>query len=43
MVQGQVFLKGREGGWHFSYLIFARFVIFTCKDDFTFCRIEFCI
>ena len=22
MVQGQVFLKWGEGGWHFSYLIF---------------------
>ena len=30
MVQGQVFLKG--GGWHFSYLIFPRFMIFTFRN-----------
>ena len=31
MVQGQVFLKeGGEGwGWHYYYLIFSRFIIFT--------------
>ena len=29
MVQGQVLLK--VGGWHFSYLIFLRFVIFPFK------------
>ena len=32
MVQGQVFLKG---GWHFSYLIFSRFIIFTFRNYFT--------
>ena len=25
MVQGQIFFKG-AGGWHFSYLIFSRFL-----------------
>ena len=33
MVQGQeqIFLKSGEGGggWHYSYLIFSRFIIFT--------------
>ena len=33
MVQGQFFLKG--GGWHFSYLIFPRFIIFTFRNYFT--------
>ena len=32
MVQGQVFLKG---GWHFSYLIFFRFIIFTFRNYFS--------
>ena len=41
MVQGQVFLKG--GGWHFSYLIFSRFIIFTFKNYFIFCKIVLCI
>ena len=36
MVQGQVFLKG---GWHFSYLIFSRFIIFTFRYYFTLCKI----
>ena len=33
MVQGQVFLKG-EGvvGWHFSFLIFSRFIIFAFRN-----------
>ena len=31
MVQGQVFWKG-GGGWHFLYLIFSRFIIFTCRN-----------
>ena len=32
MVQGQVFLKGwGGGGWHFPYLIFSRFIIFTFR------------
>ena len=30
MVQGQVFLK--EGGWHFSYLMLSRFIIFTFRN-----------
>ena len=40
MVQGQV-LKG--GGWHFSYLIFSMFVIFTFRNYFTLCKIMLCI
>ena len=33
MVQGQVFLKGEvEGGIHFSYLVFSRFIIFTFRN-----------
>ena len=31
MVQGQVFLKGGYF-WHFSYLIFSRFIIFTFRN-----------
>ena len=30
MVQGQVLLKG--GDWHFSNLIFPRFMIFTFRN-----------
>ena len=30
-------------GWHFSYLIFSRFSIFTVRNDFTFCKIVLCI
>ena len=37
MVQGQVFLK--EGDWHFSYLIFLRFIIFTFRNYFTLVKI----
>ena len=40
MVLRQVFLKGR-GGWHFSYLIFSRFIIFNL--EITFCKIVLCI
>ena len=36
-MQGQVFLKG--GGWHFSYLIFSRFIIFAFRNYFTLCKI----
>ena len=46
MVQGQVLLKvegGWEGGWHFSYLIFSRFIIFVFKNYFTLCKIVLCI
>ena len=37
MVQGQVFLKGGGGrrGWHFSDLIFSRFIIFTFRNYFS--------
>ena len=41
MMQGQVFLKG--GGWHFSYLIFSRFTIFTFRNYFTLGKIVLCI
>ena len=33
MVQGQVFLKA-GGGWHFSYLVFSRFINFTFRNYF---------
>ena len=45
MVQGQVLLKER-GDWHFSYLIFSRFIIFTFftfRNYFTLCKIVLCI
>ena len=41
MVKGQVFLK--EWDWHFSFLIFSRFIIFTFKNYFTLCKIVLCI
>ena len=34
--QGQIFLKG--GGWHFSYLIFSRFIISKFRNYFFLCR-----
>ena len=37
MGQGQVFLKG--GGWHFSYLIFSRFIFFKFRNYFILCKI----
>ena len=37
IVYGQVFLKG--GGWHFSYLILPRFIIFKFRNYFTLCKI----
>ena len=51
MVQGQVFLNGGGGGggeeqcWHFPYLIFSRFIIFTFTNFFTLflCKIVLCI
>ena len=39
MVQGQVFLKGGGEGWHFPYLIFSMFTIFTFRNYFTLCKI----
>ena len=42
MVQGQVFLKGGRGMWHFSYLIFSRFMIFTFRSYFTLWKIVLC-
>ena len=36
MVKGQV-------GWHFSYLIFSRFIIFTFRNYCTLCKIVLCI
>ena len=35
------FLKG--GSWHFPYLIFTRFIIFTFRNYFTLCRFVLCI
>ena len=35
-------LKKKEG-WHFSYLIFSRFIIFTFTNYFTLCKIVFWI
>ena len=43
MVQGQVFLKGGGYFWHFSYLIFSRFMIFAFRNYFTLCKIVLCI
>ena len=47
MVLVQVFLKkkggGGGGGWHFSYLIFLRFIILTFRNYFTLCKIALCI
>ena len=40
MVQEQIFLKG---GWHFPYLIFSKFTIFTFRNYFTLCKIASCI
>ena len=41
MVQGQVFLKKGEG-WHFSYLIFSRFIIFAFTNNFiTFAKLRY--
>ena len=40
MVQGQVFLKGGWEGWHFSYLVFLRFIIFTFNHS-TLCKTIF--
>ena len=38
-------LLKRRGGvdWHFSYLIFSRFIIFTFRNYFTLCKIVLCI
>ena len=41
IVQGQVLLQG--GSWHFSYLIFSRFIIFAFRNYFTLCKIVLCI
>ena len=37
IVQGKVFLK--EGGWHCSYLMLSRFIIFTFTNCFTLYKI----
>ena len=43
MVLGQVFLKkwgvGGGGGYHFSYLVFSRFIIFTFINYFNLCKV----
>ena len=33
----------KRGDWHFSYLIFSRFIIFTFRNYFTLCKIVLCI
>ena len=43
MVQGQAFLKEGWGSWHFSFLVFTRFIIFTFRNYFTLCKIILCI
>ena len=53
MVLGQVVLKvyvyvcvwaGRElGDWHFSYLLFSEFIIFTYRNYITLCKTVLCI
>ena len=39
-MQGQVFLK--RGDWHFSYLIFLRFIIFEFTSYFILFKIALC-
>ena len=39
---GAGFLK-RGGGWHFSCLIFSKFIIFTFRNYFNLCKIVLCI
>ena len=39
MVQAQVFLLKRGRGWHFSYFIFSRLIIFTFRNFFTLFKI----
>ena len=39
MVHEQVFLKDKEGSWHFCYLIFSRFIIFKLRKFFTLWKI----
>ena len=34
---------GGGGGWHFTCLIFSRFIIFTFKNYFILCKIMLCI
>ena len=33
----------KRGSWHFSYLIFSKFIIFTFRNYFTLCKIVLCI
>ena len=40
---GAGIFKKDGGSWHFSYLIFPRFIIFTFRNDFTLCKIVLCI
>ena len=39
---GTGLLKGGRGGWHFSYLIFSRFIIFIFRNYFTLYKIVLC-
>ena len=42
----EVSYRGRsfeKRGWHFSYLIFSRFIIFTFRNHFTLCKFVLCI
>ena len=46
MVQGQVFLKGRNVGGALAlalFIFFSRFIIFAFRSYFTFCKIMLCI
>ena len=36
---GAGLLEGGRGDWHFSYLIFSRFIIFKFRNYFTLCKI----
>ena len=46
MVQGAGLLKkgwgwgGGGEGWHFSYLIFSRIIVFTFRNYFTLCNLK---
>ena len=39
MVQGQVFLKWGEECWHFFYLVFLMFIIFTLEITLPFAKL----
>ena len=33
----------KRGGWHFFYIIFSKFIIFTFTNYFTLCKVMLCI